>query len=216
MVKKLISILVSTRLTAFLFISFSLAMAIGTFIESFYGTDASKILVYNATWFEIMMLLFVVNFAYNIKRYSLLRKEKLAVLILHISWILIIVGAGITRYIGYEGIMPIREGANSNQFLSTDTYVTVLVDGEMNGQPQRKMLEKKVLLSEATDFHNKLEVLSKFEEFFQFGFNNDFNNQNFKIKGKAFNEITEEEKEGIISQFRGRKKVNKITGEEVK
>ena len=118
MVKKLISILVSTRLTAFLFISFSLAMAIGTFIESFYGTDASKILVYNATWFEIMMLLFVVNFAYNIKRYSLLRKEKLAVLILHISWILIIVGAGITRYIGYEGIMPIREGANSNQFLS--------------------------------------------------------------------------------------------------
>ena len=45
MVKKLISILVSTRLTAFLFISFSLAMAIGTFIESFYGTDASKMLL---------------------------------------------------------------------------------------------------------------------------------------------------------------------------
>ena len=191
MVKKLISILVSTRLTAFLFISFSLAMAIGTFIESFYGTDASKILVYNAIWFEIMMILFVVNFAYNIKRYSLLRKEKIAVLILHISWILIIVGAGITRYIGYEGIMPIREGANSNQFLSTDTYVTVLVDGEMNGQPQRKMLEKKVLLSEATDFHNKLEVLSKFEEFFQFGFNNDFNNQNFKVEYLDFVENVE-------------------------
>ena len=191
MVKKLISILVSTRLTAFLFISFSLAMAVGTFIESFYGTDASKILVYNAIWFEIMMLLFVVNFAYNIKRYSLLRKEKIAVLLLHISWILIIVGAGITRYIGYEGIMPIREGANSNQFLSTDTYVTVLVDGEMNGQPQRKMLEKKVLLSEATDFHNKLEVLSKFEEFFQFGFNNDFNNQNFKVEYLDFVENVE-------------------------
>ena len=45
---------------------------------------------------------------------------------------------------------------------------------------------------------------------------NIFNNQNFKIKGKAFSEMSEEEKEGIISQFRGRKKVNKITGEEVK
>ena len=43
--KKLISILVSTRLTAFLFISFSAAMAAGTFIESMHGTDASKILV---------------------------------------------------------------------------------------------------------------------------------------------------------------------------
>jgi uncharacterized membrane protein YkgB len=72
---------------------------------------------------------------------AFLKKEKIAVLLLHISWILIIVGAGITRYIGYEGIMPIREGANSNQFLSSDTYVTVLVDGEMNGQPQRKKLE---------------------------------------------------------------------------
>ena len=138
--------------------------------DSFYGTDASKILIYNAIWFEIMMILFVVNFVYNIKRYSLLKKEKIAVLLLHISWILIIVGAGITRYIGYEGIMPIREGANSNQFLSSDTYVTVLVDGEMDGQPQRKKLEKKVLLSEATDLNNSFTI------------KNDFNNQKFKVE----------------------------------
>ena len=123
--KKLISILVSTRLTAFLFISFSAAMAAGTFIESMHGTDASKILVYNALWFEIMMILFVVNFTYNIKRYRLLSREKLPVLLLHLSWILIIIGAGITRYIGYEGIMPIREGSSSNQFLSSDTYITI-------------------------------------------------------------------------------------------
>ena len=182
MVKKLISILVSTRLTAFLFISFSVAMAAGTFIESWYGTDASKVLVYNATWFEIMMLLFVVNFVYNIKRYALLRRNKLPVLLLHLSWILIIIGAGITRYIGYEGIMPIREGANSNQFLSADTYLTVLVDGEVNGEPRRRKLEKKILLSEATDSYNEVAVLSKFEEYFQLGFNGNFNNQKFKVE----------------------------------
>ena len=182
MVKKLISILVSTRLTAFLFISFSVAMAAGTFIESWYGTDASKVLVYNATWFEIMMLLFVVNFVYNIKRYGLLRRNKLPVLLLHLSWILIIIGAGITRYIGYEGIMPIREGANSNQFLSADTYLTVLIDGKVNGEPRRRKLEKKILLSEATDSHNEVAVLSKFEEYFQLGFNSNFNNQKFKVE----------------------------------
>ena len=43
-----------------------------------------------------------------------------------------------------------------------------------------------------------------------------FNNQNFKIRGKAFGEMSNEEKEGIISQFRGRKKVNKSTGAEIK
>ena len=42
-----------------------------------------------------------------------------------------------------------------------------------------------------------------------------FNNQNFKIRGKAFGEMSAEEKEGIISQFRGRKKVNKVTGAEI-
>ena len=37
---------------------------------------------------------------------------------LHFSWILIILGAGVTRYIGFEGVMPIREDASSNTFLS--------------------------------------------------------------------------------------------------
>ena len=45
---------------------------------------------------------------------------------------------------------------------------------------------------------------------------NIFNKQNFKIKGKAFSEMSDEEREGIISQFRGRKKVNKATGAEIK
>ena len=62
MVKKIISFLVSTRLTAILFITFSAAMGIGTFIESMHGTDAARILVYNAFWFEIMMILFLINF----------------------------------------------------------------------------------------------------------------------------------------------------------
>ncbi|MEC7877191.1 MAG: cytochrome c biogenesis protein CcsA [Bacteroidota bacterium] len=168
MVKKIISTLVSTRFTAFLFISFSAAMAAGTFFESFHGTDASKILVYNAFWFEIMMILFVVNFTYNIKRYALLRRDKLPVLLLHLSWILIIIGAGITRYIGYEGIMPIREGAESNEFLSSDTYVVALVDGEKNGQPLRKKLEKKVLFSEYTNNFFKIK--------------DDFNKQKFTIE----------------------------------
>ena len=166
--KKLISILVSTRLTAFLFISFSAAMAAGTFIESMHGTEASKILVYNALWFEIMMILFVVNFTYNIKRYRLLSREKLPVLLLHLSWILIIIGAGITRYIGYEGIMPIREGSSSNQFLSSDTYITILVDGEINGQQKRKKLEKKVLFSEYTNNN--------------FTIKDDFNKQKFSVE----------------------------------
>ncbi len=45
-----------------------------------------------------MMVFFVVNFMGNIKRYRLLRWEKWPLLLLHLSWILIIVGAAITYF----------------------------------------------------------------------------------------------------------------------
>ena len=63
------SIFFSTRLMALLFISFAIAMATGTFIESKYNTDTARIMVYNAWWFEAIMFFFVVNFIGNIKRY---------------------------------------------------------------------------------------------------------------------------------------------------
>ncbi len=45
---------------------------------------------------------------------------------------------------------------------------------------------------------------------------NIFNNQNFRIKGRSFGEMSVEEQENILTQFRARKKVNKVTGAEVK
>ena len=166
--KKLLSILFSTRLTAVLFILFSVAMGIGTFVESAHDTATARIWVYNAWWFEAMMLFFVANFLGNIKRYRLLRWEKWPLLLLHLSWILIIIGAGITRYIGYEGVMPIREGESTNAFLTEKTYLSVFVDGEIDGQPRRKLLEDEVLFSEAANNN--------------FVWRNDFNRMPFSIE----------------------------------
>ena len=179
MVEKIISLLVSNRLTAILFITFSASMGVGTFIESMHGTDAARILVYNAFWFEIMMILFLINFIFNIKRYNLLSRPKFGILLMHLSWILIIIGAGVTRYIGHEGVMPIREGNTSNEFLSSDTWLTVLVDGEIDGNPLRRKLGKKLLLSEYTSFNNNFII------------KNDFNKQKFEIEYLDFKENVE-------------------------
>ncbi|RTY88662.1 cytochrome C biogenesis protein [Flavobacterium sp. RSP49] len=149
--KKIFSFLFSTRLMAFLFILYAVAMATGTFIESKYNTDTAKILIYNAWWFEAIHVFFVINFIGNIKRYQLLKKEKWATLLLHLSFILIILGAFVTRYISYEGMMPIREGAAENQIFSDKTYLTLFVDGEFKGEMKRRVFEKKVLLSPATN-----------------------------------------------------------------
>jgi cytochrome c-type biogenesis protein CcsB len=160
--QRLLTLLFSTRLTAVLFILFSLAMGIGTFVESAHDTATARIWIYNAWWFEVMMVFFVVNFLGNIQRYRLLRWEKWPLLLLHLSWILIIVGAGITRYIGYEGVMPIREGEHTSNFLSEKTYLSVFIDGEINGEPRRKLLENDMLFSEAAD--NRFSWKSEFNK----------------------------------------------------
>lgn len=72
----LLKFLVSSRLMAVLFIVFAAAMAIGTFLESIYSTETARIYIYNARWFELLMLLFVINFVGSIGRYKLWKWSK--------------------------------------------------------------------------------------------------------------------------------------------
>jgi len=149
--KKIASILFSTRLMAILFLTFAFAMGAGTFIESKYNTDTARIMVYNTWWFEGIMVFFMINFIGNIKRYKLWRKEKWATLLLHLSFVFILLGAFVTRYISYEGAMPIREGAAENKFYSDKTFLTLFVDGEYKGEMKRRVFEKAVLFSPVTN-----------------------------------------------------------------
>lgn len=160
--KKILSILFSTRLMSILFLAFAIAMGIGTFVESKYNTDTARILIYNAWWFEGIMLVFMINFIGNIKRYNLLRKEKWATLMLHLSFIFIIAGAFITRYISYEGMMPIREGATEKVFYSDKMYLTLFVDGEYQGGMKRRVFEKPLLLSPVTN--NDFSISDRFAD----------------------------------------------------
>lgn len=154
--------LFSTRLTATLFLVFAFAMGTGTFIESKYNTDTARIFIYNAWWFEAIIFFFMINFIGNIRRYRLWRKEKWATLSLHLAFVLIIFGAFITRYISYEGAMPIREGASENVFYSENTFLTLYVDGEYKGEMKRRVFEKQLLLSPIAN--NNFELSSSFDK----------------------------------------------------
>ena len=187
MIETLKKILFSTRLMSVLFIAFATAMAFGTFIESWYSTETARIWIYNATWFETMMVFFVINFAGNIKRYGLLKWKKWPVLLLHISWVLIIIGAFVTRYISYEGMMPIREGETEKIFYSDKTYVTLMVDGEKDGQPARRTFEDHAIF---TPEAKKTSL----------PWNSNFAEQDFNI---AFVSFQQGAKEGVIEDPNG-------------
>ncbi|SHG34954.1 cytochrome c biogenesis protein CcsA [Flagellimonas flava] len=179
--------LFSTKLMAVLFLLFASAMGIGTFVESWYSTETARIYIYNATWFEAIMVFFMINFIGNIFRYQLLSWKKWPVLVLHLSWILIIVGAFVTRYISYEGMMPIREGSSENRFYSDKTFLTVFVDGDINGQTKRKVLEDDLLVTEE-GMRSSLPWKS------------DFNGQPFTI---SYNDFMEGAEEGLIPDENG-------------
>lgn len=180
--------LFSTRLMAVLFLVFAAAMAVATFVESSYSTETARIYIYNATWFEALMGCFVLNFAGNIVRYKLLRWNKWPVLLLHLSWILILLGAFVTRYISYEGVMPIREGETENQFYSDKTYITAFVEGNIAGERKRKVLEDAILVS-PEGIRSSLPWTS------------DFNGQPFTL---AFVKFSKGAKEGLLPDENGR------------
>lgn len=125
--KKVIELLSSTKLATVLLFIFGAAIGYATFIENDYDTITAKVLIYNARWFEIVMILLVINFILHIPKYKLMSKEKLPVFIMHLALVVIIAGAGLTRYIGFEGSMPIREGETSNKMFSLEPYLQVFV-----------------------------------------------------------------------------------------
>lgn len=156
--------LVSTSFMGFLLLVFAFSMATATFIESSYGTPAAKALVYSTHWFEILFLLMGINLAYNYLRYRNYTKKKFTIGLFHLSFILIVIGAAITRYISYEGVMHIREGNSSNFIVSSDSYFSVEAVG--------KKKEKRVLFSELTphQFDKKMTVAGKSVRFKSVGF----------------------------------------------
>lgn len=164
LLKKITNTIISTRLTAILFLLFAAAMGIATFIENDFNTETSKALVFNTWWFNGILLLFIINFIGNIRRYRLLNKNKFSILLLHLSFIVIILGAGITRYISYEGIMPINEGETSSELLSDQKFISVTVDDNR----VEKSLEKSLFLAQ-NKANNKRPLKIAFLDFIRGG-----------------------------------------------
>jgi cytochrome c-type biogenesis protein CcsB len=131
---KYLNLLISTRASLVLLIAFAGSMALATFIENDHGTAVARGLVYEAWWFEIIMLWLAINFLSHIGQYKLFHKNRWPVGMFHLAFVLIIVGAGVTRYFGKEGIIHIREGSAENTFYTAAHYLQVRQQGEETGQ----------------------------------------------------------------------------------
>ena len=88
MINRFFKILSSMKLMSVLILLFAFSIGYATFIENDFGRTSAKALIYNAWWFELILVLLTYSLINNLIRYKLFRLEKLATLTFHLSFIL--------------------------------------------------------------------------------------------------------------------------------
>lgn len=120
---KYLRFLISPIFMGILFIVFAVAMALATFLENDFGSPAAYRMVYATKWFELILLLLAVNLVGQMISFRLYRREKVPGFLFHLSFLVMLLGAAITRYAGWEGSMHIREGQEQNTCFSAEKYI---------------------------------------------------------------------------------------------
>ena len=141
--KKYIDPFLNTRAAGLYILGFAIAIGAATFIENDFGTSAAQRVVYKSWWFSLLLGLFGGTILTNIWRFRMIQQKKWALFAFHAAIIVILVGAAVTRYFGYEGVMHIRENERSNEFLSSETFLQFKV--AKNGQ--RYSFDEQVLFA---------------------------------------------------------------------
>lgn len=130
--KKYLSPFFNTRAAGIYMLLFAASIGVATFIENDFGTSSAQKVIFKSSWFELLLLLFGISLIVNIIKFRMIPQKKWALLTFHAAMIVILFGAGVTRYFGSEGIMHIRENDTSNTFLSAETYLNFEVLKDRN------------------------------------------------------------------------------------
>ena len=123
----------SYKFMLFMLFLLGLGAGVATFIESVYDTTSAKIMVYDATWYEGVMLLLTLSLVGIMYKYKMWKK--FGAFIVHLAFVAILVGAALTRYFGYEGVNHIREGLSENEMFTVKSYFTIKTEKEFLEYP---------------------------------------------------------------------------------
>lgn len=100
---------------AILYLVVTAVMAVATFVEKYQGTDYVAESIYGAWWFTALWgILTAVAIAWFLQR----RVKRLSTVLLHFSFVVILLGALVTHLTSRQGIIHLRQGEH------TDSYVT--------------------------------------------------------------------------------------------
>ncbi|MEE2700166.1 MAG: cytochrome c biogenesis protein CcsA [Bacteroidota bacterium] len=154
MINRLFNFLSSMNFAAILLFVFGFAIGYATFIENDFGTRTAKALIFNAWWLELILAFLCLSLILQLFRQHMFSWNKIPILTYHLAFIVILIGAGITRYIGTEGMMHIREGEMENSFVSEDLYLQIKVDDKT----YQYEYDKRLFLSPISNNHFSIPI----------------------------------------------------------
>ncbi len=180
--KNFTNVLFSFKTTLMLLAILAIGAGIATFIENDYGTSTARVLVYNHIWYEIALVLTTINLTGIIFKYKMWKHKPR--FIFHTAFVVILIGAGVTRYIGYEGIIHIREGKTENRMVSLEPYLQIKIKQENASFYKEYPLELaaaslKKGMEEGTS-NSLVQILGKIKN--DFDYDVKFNNKNLNVK----------------------------------
>ena len=116
--------------TVVLLTVYALGLAVATFVEKYHGTAVARSMFYCSPLFFFLQFLLVVNFIVAAWKYCYLRCGRPGLIMIHVAFIVILLGALVSFLTGKEGILHLREGESSDQMLvrasdSVNAYYTL-------------------------------------------------------------------------------------------
>lgn len=179
--KKIVYAFFSMLTTVILLSVFAFSIGYATFFENEKGTELAKSMIYNAKWFECLLVLLVINLIGSIIRFKLFKKYKWSILLFHLAFICMLIGAAVTRYTGFEGYMHIRQGESSNEITSDKTSLTITLEnggekmeqstnvvfspnGKNHFSESASIGEKKITVNQVQYLPNSIETIVPDEE----------------------------------------------------
>ena len=107
--------LILKRTTLLLYLAIIVAMGAATFLEKYHGSDFASSHVYGSWWFCALWALLTANaIAWIVHR----KVKNVCTVTLHLSFVVILVGALVTHIASAKGVVHLREGETADCFLA--------------------------------------------------------------------------------------------------
>ena len=111
------------RIVIVFYIVVVVVLAVATIVEKYFGTNYAAGHIYGTWWFTALWaLLTTVATFYFIKR----KVRRVSVVVLHLSFVVILAGALLTRLTAVQGVIILHKGITTNEYLTHDMYVHIL------------------------------------------------------------------------------------------